>query len=166
MYQKNWNRIKNNPRRFDFLVVYEYAIFGLSSGSFESDSKCKTYVMLTSSPLRDFQMLVESNYAIKWFWFSLWLDQKTFQSNAKCHFINQFNSKINIRNQDPSWPETRVLPLDVSPLLWREFSFPHELVGSEYFDVFVMHLPTDIWEWLLSAQKWLSFKFAHWQSLY
>ena len=48
------------------LEVYEYAISELISASFQSDSKRKTFVMLTSSPQRDFQIRVETNYAINY----------------------------------------------------------------------------------------------------
>ena len=62
-----WDK-RTNSRPFDFLDVYEKLISGLISASFQSDSKRKTFVMLTSSPQRDFQMRVQSNYAIN-YWF-------------------------------------------------------------------------------------------------
>ena len=87
--------------------------------------------------------------------------ERTLQSNAKCDLINQFNGKINFCNQDPFCQETRVLLLGVLPLIRCEVPFPQELVGSEYFDVFLMHLLIDICGYLLSAQKRLCFKFSH-----
>ena len=158
-----WDK-KNNSRKFDFLDVYEQVISELISASFQSDSKSKTFVMLTSLLREIFKGVLRITTLLIGFGF---LDDcikkldRTLQSNAKCDLINQFNSKINFCNQDPFCQETRVLLLGVSPLIRCQFPFPRELVGSEYFDVFLMHLSIDICGYFLLAQKGLSFKFAH-----